>query len=203
MTTTPIKPKIAILASGNGTNAEHIARYLASRGSVDVAQVISNKDNAPVVQRMRRLGIEVATISDPNAWRNPTDICRQLQAQDVDLIVLAGFLAIIREPLIGTFSGRIVNIHPSLLPKHGGPGMWGIHVHEAVLASGDTESGITIHLVTAAIDGGTIVEQHSCPVLAGDTPETLANRVHGLEYEFFPAAVERLAIEAASKRREK
>lgn len=185
MTTTPIKPKIAILASGNGTNAEHIARYLASRGSVDVAQVISNKANAPVVQRMRRLGIEVATISDPNAWRNPTDICRQLQAQDVDLIVLAGFLAIIREPLIGTFSGRIVNIHPSLLPKHGGPGMWGIHVHEAVLASGDTESGITIHLVTAAIDGGTIVEQHSCPVLAGDTPETLANRVHGLEYEFF------------------
>ena len=105
-----------------------------------------------------------------------------------------------REPLLSAYSGRIVNLHPSLLPRHGGKGMWGMHVHEAVLASGDTQSGITIHLVTAEVDGGTIVEQHSCPVLATDTPQSLAERVHQLEYRYFPAAVERLAIEAHKQR---
>ncbi len=200
--TTQTPPKIAILASGNGTNAEQIVRYLSARRTADVALVISNKADAPVVQRLKPLGIDVVTIDNPEAWRNPTGICHQMQDSGIDLIVLAGFLAIVREPLLGTFSGRIVNIHPSLLPKHGGRGMWGAHVHEAVLASGDTESGITIHRVSAAIDGGSIVEQHSCPVLAGDTPDTLARRVHSLEYKFFPVAVERLAIEAAKCRQQ-
>lgn len=195
------KPRIAILASGNGTNAEHIVRHLAQRGTVEVAAVISNKANAPVIGRLEPLGIQVTVIDDREAWRHPDAISAHLQSLGVDLIVLAGFLAIVREPLLSDFSGRIINIHPSLLPRHGGPGMWGIHVHEAVLAAGDSESGITIHSIDATVDSGTIVEQHSCPVLEGDTPETLAKRVHGLEYEFFPAAVERLATEAAKARK--
>ena len=108
----------------------------------------------------------------------------------IDVIVLAGFLAIIGEPLLKAFPDRIVNIHPALLPKHGGKGMWGHHVHEAVLRDGDKESGITIHLVNDQVDGGAILEQHRCPVMPDDTPDTLAARVHQLEYQYFPSAVD-------------
>lgn len=193
------KPRIAILASGNGTNAERLVKYFAQRGTVQVAAVMTNVATAPVIGRLKPLGIDVE-VRGRDEWKQPDGIARALAGRNVELVVLAGFLAMVREPLLSAYSGRIVNLHPSLLPLHGGKGMWGMHVHEAVLASGDTQSGITIHLVTAEVDGGAIVEQHSCPVLATDTPQSLAERVHQLEYRYFPAAVERLAIEAHKQR---
>ena len=122
-------------------------------------------------------------------------MAQRLKKEHVDFIVLAGFLSFINEPLLSDFSGRIVNIHPSLLPKHGGKGMWGLNVHRAVLEAGDKETGITIHMVDKSIDGGAIVEQRRCPVRPGDTPESLANRVHELEYLYYPQAIERLVNE--------
>ena len=193
------KPRIAILASGNGTNAERLVKYFAQRGTVQVAAVMTNVATAPVIERLIPLGIGVE-VHGRDEWKQPDGILRTLAERKVDLVVLAGFLAMVREPLLSAFSGRIVNLHPSLLPRHGGKGMWGLHVHEAVLSSGDTQSGITIHLVTAEVDGGAIVEQHSCPVLTSDTPQSLAERVHQLEYQYFPAAVERLATEAHRRR---
>lgn len=187
------KPRIAIFASGNGTNAERIVRYFAQRGTVEVAAVMTNVADAPVISRLRPLGVTVDIIGR-DEWKSPSGVLCELQKRNVDLIVLAGFLAMVREPLLSAYSGRIVNLHPSLLPLHGGKGMWGHHVHEAVLAAKETESGITIHLVTAQIDGGTIIEQHRCPVMPNDTPDTLANRVHQLEYQFYPPAIERLAL---------
>lgn len=197
--TTTSLPRIAILASGNGTNAERLVRHFAQRGTVQVAAVMTNVATAPVIGRLKPLGIDVE-VRGRDEWRQPDGILRNLAERKVDLVVLAGFLAMVREPLLSAYSGRIVNLHPSLLPRHGGKGMWGMHVHEAVLASGDKQSGITIHLVTAEVDGGAIVEQHSCPVMDTDTPQSLAARVHGLEYQYFPAAVERLAIEAHRQR---
>ena len=193
------KPRIAILASANGTNAERLVQSFAQRGTVQVAAVMTNVATAPVIERLRPLGIGVE-VRGRDEWKQPDGILRTLAELKVDLVVLAGFLAMVREPLLSAFSGCIVNLHPSLLPRHGGKGMWGLHVHEAVLSSGDTQSGITIHLVTAEVDGGAIVEQHSCPVLTSDTPQSLAERVHQLEYQYFPAAVERLATEAHRRR---
>jgi phosphoribosylglycinamide formyltransferase-1 len=122
-------------------------------------------------------------------WAEATPIVEMLQKENIDLIVLAGFMRKIEAPLTAAYAGRIVNIHPSLLPRHGGPGMYGHHVHEAVLAAGDTESGITIHYVDEQIDGGEIIFQARCEVLPDDTPDTLANRIHVLEHRHFPEVV--------------
>lgn len=183
--------RIAILASGSGTNAENIVRRFADSPDIEVAAVITNRAHAGVIDRLRPYGIEVEYFGRDH-WLNPEAVVKRLQALRVDLVVLAGFLAIIREPLLTAYCGRIVNIHPSLLPRHGGPGMYGDRVHQAVLQSGDTISGITIHLVDAGIDAGPIVEQHSLDVLPGDTPHSLAERIHVLEYAHYPEAIKRL-----------
>ena len=183
--------RIAIFASGSGTNAEAIARHLVGNPNIEVTCVLSNRANAGVHQRMQQFYIPTHTFSN-DVWREAHTIVELLQQEQIDLIVLAGFMRKIEAPLTAAYAGRIVNIHPSLLPKHGGPGMYGHHVHEAVLAAGDTESGITIHYVDEQIDGGEIIFQARCEVCPDDTPDTLADRIHVLEHRHFPHVVEEI-----------
>lgn len=182
---------IAILASGNGSNAEAIARYFADADDICVAVVISNSAKAFVHERMASLGIPSITIVKDD-WEAGTPVVDILRKHDIHLIVLAGFMRRIHDSIIDAFAGRIINIHPSLLPTYGGPGMWGHHVHEAVLAAGETKSGITIHHVTTEIDGGEIIFQASCPVHPDDTPDSLANRIHALEHLHYPRTIRQL-----------
>ncbi len=182
---------VAIFASGSGTNAEAIVRYFADSRDVCVKCVLSNRAKAQVHERMATLRVKSVTFSR-DEWQLSTGIVQFLRDEAIDLIVLAGFMSKIEAPIIAAYRGRIVNIHPSLLPRHGGPGMWGRHVHEAVIASGDLQSGITIHQVTEEIDGGDILFQTSCPVLSGDTPATLAARVQRLEHLHYPRVIEQL-----------
>ena len=187
--------KIAIFASGSGTNAEAIARHFQQKPVVEVAMMICNRKEAGVYDRMKPFGIP--SYYFPKAeWteRGASNVIKLLEEAQVDLVVLAGFLAIIPAELIAKYPGRIINIHPALLPKHGGKGMWGMNVHNAVLADGDKSSGITIHKVSEEVDGGEIIFQASCDVLQGDTAETLATRVHGLEHKHFPTVVEEYAL---------
>lgn len=187
------KARISIFVSGNGTNAENFIRYFQGNEHIEVASVLCNHAQAPVIERLKPYGYTVQ-VFDRESWKKPDEIVHLLQKQGIDLIVLAGFLAIVHEPLLSAFEGRIVNIHPSLLPKFGEKGMWGHHVHEAVVAAGEKESGITVHLVSGQVDGGAIVDQRRCPLLAGDTPESLEARVHALEYRYYPEIVEQLLL---------
>lgn len=186
--------RIAILASGEGTNAEAIARHFAGSDDVEVAMMICNRRQAGVYARMERLGIPTRFFGK-DEWSGEAAgeaVTAALAEAGVDLVVLAGFLAIIPQLMLDAYPRRIVNIHPSLLPKFGGRGMWGHHVHEAVLAAGEPQSGITIHYVTADVDGGEIIEQVKCPVMPDDTPDTLAERIHPLEHEAYPRVIESL-----------
>lgn len=183
---------IAIFASGNGSNAEAIARYFTESNTIKVKCVLSNRQNAGVHQRMATLGIPSHTFSKEE-WTEAHKIVDFLKKEEIGLIVLAGFLAKIENPIISAFEGHIINIHPSLLPKYGGKGMWGHHIHETVIAAGETKSGITIHMVTDKIDGGKILFQASCEVLPDDTPETLAARIHTLEHFHYPRIIEQMA----------
>lgn len=183
--------RIAIFASGSGTNAEAIARHFKGNNDIQVTCVLSNRANAGVHERMKAFDIPTHTFSK-EIWSDAHPIVDMLKEQQIDLIVLAGFMRKIETPLTSAYAGRIINIHPSLLPRHGGPGMYGHHVHEAVLAAGDKESGITIHYVDDMIDGGEIIFQAQCEVLSNDTPDSLAERIHVLEHRHFPQVIENL-----------
>lgn len=183
--------KIAIFASGEGSNAEAMVKYFASNNNIKVEIVLSNRLSAGVHERMNRLGIPTITFSKED-WQQSSKIIDKLNEFSIDVIVLAGFLTIIESPIIKAFNGRIINIHPSLLPRHGGPGMWGMNVHRSVLDAGDKESGITIHYVDELVDGGEIIAQYKCEVKSDDTPEVLANRVHSLEHYYFPRVIEKI-----------
>lgn len=185
--------RIAIFASGSGTNAENITRYFAESKEVEVGSVLSNNENAGVHNRMKSVGIDTVIFSK-NDWRDAMPIVAYLKENNIDLIVLAGFMSMINKPIIDAYADKIINIHPSLLPKFGGKGMWGMNVHKAVIESGDTESGITIHYVTEEIDGGSIILQAKCEVLPSDTPESLATKIHQLEYNYFPQVIKKLLI---------
>ena len=187
--------KIAIFASGNGSNAEALVRYFDGREDIKVEIVLSNRSNAGVHEKMAALGVASVTFNKEQ-WVDSNAILTLLKEKSIDLIVLAGFLAIIQTAIIKEYSGRIINIHPSLLPRHGGPGMWGMHVHKAVIDAQETESGITIHYVDEAVDGGAIISQHSCEVMAKDTPEDLVERVHELEYYHYPRVVESILLQS-------
>lgn len=180
--------KIAVFASGSGSNAENIARYFANSDKIKLVLVLSNNVNAGVHERMRRLGIPSLTFS-LEAFRDGEPVLAKLKEYGVDLIVLAGYMNKITEPLLRAYPGRIINIHPALLPKFGGKGMYGMHVHEAVVAAGEKESGITIHYVNENYDEGATIFQATCPVLPEDTPEEVAAKVHALEYEHFPRVI--------------
>lgn len=183
--------KIAIFASGDGSNAEAIVEKFANNDNIEVTVVLSNRIGAKVHDRMIRLGVPSITF-DKHQWTEATQIVEFLQEKKIDIIVLAGFLAIIQPPIINAFNDKIINIHPSLLPKYGGNGMWGMNVHRAVVANNEEKSGITIHYVNAEVDGGEIIAQYECEVKKDDTPESLAERVHQLEYKYFPEVIENL-----------
>ena len=180
--------QIAILASGNGSNAEAIVKYFRTTGEAEVALIITNKPQAGVIQRAERLGIPCHYFTNAEL-REGTRPIALMQERGVELIVLAGYLCLITPIYIMEYPERIINIHPALLPDFGGQGMYGDHVHRAVLASGKKVSGITIHLVDEDYDHGRHLLQATCPVHPDDTVETLATRIHELEHRFFPTTI--------------
>ncbi|NEU65794.1 phosphoribosylglycinamide formyltransferase [Spirosoma agri] len=180
--------RIAIFASGSGSNAEQIASYFADSTDVDVSLIVSNNAKAGVIDRARRLHIPVL-LFDRKTFYETDRITQLLQKQAIDLIVLAGFMWLMPGDLVRAFPDRIINIHPALLPKFGGKGMYGHFVHEAVVAAGETESGITIHYVNERYDEGQIIFQASCPVVATDTPEDVARKIQVLEHMHYPRIV--------------
>lgn len=179
---------IAIFASGSGTNAENLIRSFEN-SSIKVSRVYCSNPNAGVIERAHKLNVPVTVFSKSDFY-DTTTILDSLKSEHVEYVILAGFLWFIPQYMTDTYNDRILNIHPSLLPKYGGRGMFGIHVHEAVLNNKECESGITIHLVNEDVDSGKVLFQTSCPVLSTDTPEILASRVHALEYEYFPKVVQ-------------
>lgn len=184
-----MKHKIALFASGSGSNAENIIRYFTGNDDFEFPLILSNKQDAYVHERARQLGVPSFTFSREE-FAEGNIIVTFLKTYDITHIVLAGFLLKVSNPLLQSYPERIINIHPALLPKFGGKGMYGSRVHEAVVAAGETESGITIHYVNENYDEGNIIFQASCPVLPTDTPEQVAEKVHALEYEHFPAIIE-------------
>ncbi len=180
--------RIAIFASGNGSNFQRIAGYFAGNADVEIAVLYSNHPEAYALTRAKNLGIP-AVVFDRNQLYTAADILNDLQARKIDWIVLAGFLWLVPENILTAYRDHILNIHPALLPKHGGKGMYGMRVHEAVITAGDTESGITIHLVNEYYDEGLVIFQACCPVLPGDTAEDVAHKIHELEYAHFPRVI--------------
>jgi phosphoribosylglycinamide formyltransferase-1 len=189
-----ILPRIAVFASGNGSNAQRIAEYAAETGEFEVVLICSNNPEAFVLQRAAALGIP-ALCFDRKQFSETFEVLGTLQQSRVDFIVLAGFLWLVPGYLIKAYPGRIINIHPALLPKYGGKGMYGERVHGAVIASGDSISGITIHLVNERYDEGDIIFQAACPVEPGDTPGSLAERIHKLEHEHYPVVIGKVTRE--------
>lgn len=182
------KTRIAIFVSGTGTNCENIIRYFKDRESVEITVVVSNDPKAPALEKAARLGVPGVVISRRQFRDEPQLVLDAVGS--CDLIVLAGFLVRVPEYLIERYPRRIVNIHPSLLPKFGGKGMWGHHVHEAVKAAGETESGITIHYVDPELDNGEHIAQYTTALSHDDTPDDIAAKVHTLEMEYFPKVIE-------------
>ena len=189
--------RIAIFASGSGSNCENLIRYFEGSDVVRCALVVSNKADAYVLERAKRLGVPTAIM--PKALLNDADEMMPLMREyDIDFIVLAGFLPLVPNFLLDAFPRRIVNLHPALLPKYGGKGMWGHHVHEAVKAAGETETGMTVHWVTPVCDGGDIIAQYKCEIAPSDSVEDIAEKEHQLEMRYFPEVVERIIREELS-----
>lgn len=181
--------KVAIFVSGSGTNCENIIRHFDGSEDISVALVLSNRADAYALTRARNLG--VPTIVLPKAEFNDEErLLGVMERHGIDFIVLAGFLLMIPSFLIHRYERRMVNIHPALLPKYGGKGMYGHHIHEAVKAAGETETGITIHYVSEVCDGGEIIFQASTPVAPDDTPDDIAANIHRLEQRYFPEIIE-------------
>lgn len=183
--------RIAIFASGSGTNTENLIRYFRTHPSGRVELVLTNRPDAGVLDRAESLGVKTACFTREQFYETG-EVIGMLSERGIDFIVLAGFLWLVPPGLLDAFRGRVVNIHPALLPRYGGKGMYGNRVHQSVIASGDRESGITIHYVNQEYDEGDIIFQVTCPVKRDDTPETLASRIHALEYKHFPAVIETL-----------
>lgn len=183
--------KIAILASGTGTNARRILEYFEHHPLVEVVLVLSNKKSARVLDVAEKFGVDRVFIDREHFYDGKTTL-QLLQRYKVDLVVLAGFLWRIPEDLVSAYSGKMVNIHPALLPKFGGKGMYGMHVHRAVKEAGEPESGITIHLVNEHYDEGAILFQEHCQIVAEDEPEDIARKVQALEHKHFAPVIEQL-----------
>ncbi|MEP2026477.1 MAG: phosphoribosylglycinamide formyltransferase [Reichenbachiella sp.] len=182
--------RLAIFASGSGSNAEQITNYFHSKETeVSIDLILTNKPKAYVLERAKKLGVD-SKIFDRDAFYKTNEIVELLKSRNIDLVILAGFLWLIPENLITAYPDRIINIHPALLPKYGGKGMYGSNVHEAVVANKEKESGITIHLVDEIYDNGAILRQEKCEVSATDTPDLVAEKIHELEYEYFPKTIE-------------
>ena len=185
------KINIAIFVSGGGTNCENLIKYFADKERVNCALVISNKADAYALVRAERLGVPTAVA--PKAQLNDEHYMMPLLRQhDIQFIVLAGFLPLVPDYLIDAFPRRIINLHPALLPKFGGKGMWGHHVHEAVKAAGETETGMTVHYVTPVCDGGEIIAQFRTNLSPNDNVDDIAEKEHQLEMQYFPQVVEQV-----------
>lgn len=186
---------LAVFASGGGTNCENIIRYFKGSDKVHVALVVANKAGIPALEKAERLGVPTRVLS--KADLNREDVALPLMKEySIDFIVLAGFLLVIPDFLIREYDRRIINLHPALLPKFGGMGMYGHHVHEAVKAAGETETGMTVHWVSGKVDGGGIIAQFRTPISPDDTPDDIAAKEHVLEMEHFPQVIEALADNA-------
>jgi phosphoribosylglycinamide formyltransferase 1 len=183
--------RLAIFASGSGTNAEKITDYFSSNSEVEVSLILTNNPQAGVIARARQRQIPVV-VFDKKTFYDTHRIVELLQNQQIDLVVLAGFMMLVPQPLVAAFPNRIVNIHPALLPKYGGKGMYGHFVHEAVVAAQETESGITIHFVNEQYDEGAIIFQASCSIAPTDSPDDVAAKVHVLEHQHYPATIAKL-----------
>lgn len=184
-----MKKNIAIFASGSGSNAERLTNYFSDNEHINISLFLTNNKNAGVIERGQRLGIPTV-IFNKTAFAKTDKIVSLLVNQQVDYIVLAGFLWLIPANLLEVFSDKIINIHPALLPKYGGKGMWGHHVHEAVVNNKETETGITIHLVNEEYDKGKILFQAHCAISSTDSPAEVAKKVQELEHEHFPKILE-------------
>jgi len=182
---------LAILASGNGTNAENIFRHFSSNNNINVVVVLSNKSNAYVHQRAANFDVPSFSFSK-SEFDDGALILKTLKEYKVDFIVLAGFMIKLSTPILKEYPNKIINIHPALLPKFGGKGMYGDHVHKAVIEAGETQSGITIHYVNERYDEGQIIFQAKCLVIKGQTYEEVAQNVHALEYKYYPEIIEQI-----------
>jgi phosphoribosylglycinamide formyltransferase 1 len=182
--------RIAVFASGSGSNAENIIRHFSDHPRIRVTCVCTNRPDAYVIERSKRLEVPVY-VFNKQMFAETGEVLDHLREHRIDWIVLAGFLWLVPASLIEAYPDRIINIHPALLPAYGGKGMYGDHVHRAVIANGEQESGITIHLVNREYDRGATIFQARCAVKADDTPELLAARIHELEYRYFPEVIEK------------
>ncbi len=185
--------RIVIFASGSGTNAENLIKYFHNRETGSVIQVLTNNPHAKVLDRCKTLKVSALSFNRI-AFTQTDDVLNILKASQPDLIVLAGFLWKFPDFILHEFPDKVINIHPALLPKYGGKGMYGSFVHEAVVANKETETGITIHYVNEHYDEGAIIFQEKCEVFPTDTAETVAAKIHDLEMEHFPQVVEKLLL---------
>lgn len=186
--------RIAVFASGNGSNAENITRYFATSDLAKVEAIYCNNPKAHVIRRATNLKVPLVLFDREKFYASDV-VLRDLQGRKIDLIVLAGFLWLMPGSITKAFSQKIVNIHPALLPSFGGKGMFGDNVHDAVIEAGERESGITIHLIDEVYDHGTILLQVKCKLSPDETPESLAKKIHQLEYEYYPKVIEQLLEE--------
>ncbi|MCP9768515.1 phosphoribosylglycinamide formyltransferase [Lacihabitans sp. LS3-19] len=181
--------RIAIFASGSGSNAENIINHFSDNEQVSVELILTNNPTAGVIERGNRLNVPTL-IFNKKLFTKSDKIVELLKKQEIDWVILAGFLWLVPENLIQAFPNRIINVHPALLPKYGGKGMWGHHVHEAVVANKEKESGITIHYVNEKYDEGKVIFQAKCEISDIDSPENVASKIHDLEFLYFPKVIE-------------
>ncbi len=188
---------LVVFASGNGSNAENLMHYFKNHPNITIKSIITNKENAGVISRAEKLSTPVTYFSNAVFQTSPTLILDYLKSEQVDGIVLAGFLLLVPTCIIQAFPNNIINIHPALLPKYGGKGMYGHHVHKAVIAMQEKESGISVHYVNEKYDEGAIVLQAKCAVEKTDKVEDLVKKINALELEYLPIAVEKVFSESA------
>ncbi|MBN2776601.1 MAG: phosphoribosylglycinamide formyltransferase [Bacteroidales bacterium] len=184
---------LALFASGSGTNVENIIHYFNDYSTINVCCILCNNSNAGVIERANRLGVDILVFNRANFYDSDI-VIDYLRHKNVDLIVLAGFLWLIPEKIIVSYNNKIINIHPALLPKYGGKGMYGNAVHKAVFENKDEYTGITIHYVNKDYDKGDIIFQESIKIDAEDSPDSIADKVHKLEYTYYPTIIKKIAV---------
>jgi len=189
------KYRIAIFASGNGSNADEIIKYFRQHPSISVDVIVSNNPQAFVLERAKRYGIPTIVFAKKEFEET---VASRLLMLEITHIVLAGFLWLVPSSVLKKFPNRIINIHPALLPKFGGKGMYGMKIHESVRSSNEKESGITIHIVDEKYDEGTILYQHKCEIALADSPQQIAEKVHHLEYTWYPKIIEKWILKSSN-----
>lgn len=185
--------RLAIFASGNGSNAQRITEYFSGHSEIKVDSIVYNVKDAFVAERAKSLNIPAHYFGRKDFYENG-NVINFLREHQIDWVILAGFLWLVPQDILTEFHHRVINIHPALLPKYGGKGMYGNHVHEAVITNKETESGITIHLVDEEYDKGEFLFQARCEVLPTDDANSLAEKIHGLEFQHFPIVIEKTVM---------